>query len=92
MRNATLTITVENIQLTDEELVGYGTFDNGKDNPAEQIIISGNASRLKNTVTPGRTIVAVGMLRLIKDGLGIPSLTLNISQAIQVTLPIPAIV
>ena len=91
MRNATLTITVENIQLTDEEIVGYGIFDNGKDNPAERITISGNAS-LKNTVTPGRTIVAIGMLRLIKDGLGIPSLTLNISQAIQVTLPIPAIV
>ena len=92
MRNATLTITVENIQLTDEELVGYGTFDNGKDHPAERIMICGYAPCLKEIVTPGQTIVAIGMLRLIKDGLGIPSLTLNISQAIQVTLPIPAII
>jgi hypothetical protein len=92
MRNATLTITVENIQLTDEEIVGYGTFDNGTNNPAERITISGNASRLKSIVIPGKTIVAVGMLRLIKDGLGIPSLTLNIGQAIQVNLPSLAIV
>ena len=92
MRNATLTITVENVQLTDEELVGYGTFDNGKDNPAERIMLYGYAPRLKDIVTSGQTIVAIGMLRLIKDGLGIPSLTLNINQAIQVTLPIPAIV
>jgi hypothetical protein len=87
MRNATLTITVENIQLTDEELVGYGTFDNGKDNPAERIMICGYTPRLKDIVTPGQTIVAIGMLRLTKDGLGIPSLTLNINQAMQVTLP-----
>ena len=92
MRNATLTITVENVQLTDEELVGYGTFDNGRDNPAERIMLCGYAPRLKNIVTSGQTIVAIGMLRLIKDSLGIPSLTLNINQAIQVTLPIPAIV
>jgi len=52
MRNATLTITVENIQLTDEELVGYGTFDNGKDNPAERIMICGYTPRLKDIVTP----------------------------------------
>ena len=92
MRNATLTITVENVQLTDEELVGYGTFDNGRDNPAERIMLCGYAPHLKDIVTSGQTIVAIGMLRLIKDGLGIPSLTLNISQAIQVTLPIPAII
>ena len=92
MRNATLTITVENVQLTDEELVGYGTFDNGRDNPAERIMLCGYAPRLKDIVTPCQTIVAIGMLRLIKDSLGIPSLTLNINQAIQVTLPIPAIV
>ena len=92
MRNATLTMTVENIQLTDEELVGYGTFDNGKDNLAERIMLCGYAPRLKDIVNPGQTIVAIGTLRLIKDGLGIPSLTLNINQAIQVTLPVPATV
>ncbi len=92
MRNATLTITVENVQLTGEELVGYGTFDNGNDNPAERIMLCGYAPRLKDIVTPDRTIVAIGMLRLIKDSSGIPSLTLNISQATPVNLPIPVTV
>jgi hypothetical protein len=70
MRNATLTITVENIQ-TDE-----------------RIMICGYTPRLKDIVTPGQTIVAIGMLRLTKDGLGVSSLTLNINQAMQVTLPV----
>jgi hypothetical protein len=92
MRNATLTITVENTQLTDEELVGYGTFDNGKDNPAERIMLCGYAPHLKDTVISGKTIVAIGTLRSIKDSSGAPSLTLNINQAMQVNSPAPATV
>jgi hypothetical protein len=88
MRNATLAITVENVQLTDEELIGYGTFDHGKDKQPERIMINGSADRLAGIV-PNATIVAQGNLRLIKDALGIPSLSLNISQAVQVSLSTP---
>jgi hypothetical protein len=89
MRNATLAITVENVRLTDEELIGYGTFDNGKDKQPERIVINGYAARLAGIVVPNATIVAQGNLRLIKDDLGILSLSLNISQAVQTSLPIP---
>ncbi|MCY7367974.1 MAG: hypothetical protein LH474_07460 [Chamaesiphon sp.] len=89
MRNATLAITVENVRLTDEELIGYGTFDNGKDKQPERIMINGYVDRLAGIVVAGATVVAQGNLRLIKDDSGIPSLSLNISQALRISLATP---
>ena len=49
--------------------------------------------RLRDTIVPGVTLVAEGNIRAIKDAAGITSLSLNITQALQVTPvdPTPAV-
>jgi hypothetical protein len=83
MRSATLTLTVDFVQAIDaKNLVGHGRFNNGK--TLDPISFTAYAPRLRDTIVPGVTLVAEGNIRAIKDDAGITSLSLNITQAMQV--------
>jgi hypothetical protein len=92
MRSATLTLTVDFVQAIDaKNLAGHGRFNNGK--TFDPISFTAYAPRLQDTIIPGVTLVAEGNLRAIKDAAGITSLSLNITQALQVAPvdPTPAV-
>jgi hypothetical protein len=83
MRSATLTLTVDFVQAIDaKNLAGHGRFNNGK--TFDPISFTAYTPRLQDTIIPGVTLVAEGNLRAIKDAAGITSLSLNITQAMQV--------
>jgi hypothetical protein len=83
MRSATLTLTVDFVQAIDaKNLAGHGRFNNGK--TFDPISFTAYAPRLQDTIVPGVTLVAEGNIRAIKDAAGITSLSLNITQAMQV--------
>ena len=83
MRSATLTLTVDFVQaIDDKNLAGHGRFNNGK--TLDPISFIAYAPRLQETIVPGVTLVAEGNIRAIKDAAGITSLSLNITQAMQV--------
>ena len=85
MRSATLTLTVDFVRaIDDENLAGHGRFNNGK--TLDSISFTAYAPRLRDTIVPGVTLVAEGNIRAIKDAAGITSLSLNISQAMQVAV------
>jgi hypothetical protein len=87
MRTATLTISIDRVQkIDDKNLVGHGRFDNGK--TLDPISFTAYAPRLQDTIVPNITIVAEGNLRAIKDAAGITSLSLNITQAMQIATPV----
>ena len=92
MRSATLTLTVDFVQaIDDKNLAGHGRFNNGK--TLDPISFIAYAPRLQDTILPGVTLVAEGNIRAIKDAAGITSLSLNITQAMQVAPadPTPAV-
>ncbi|MCY7367976.1 MAG: hypothetical protein LH474_07470 [Chamaesiphon sp.] len=92
MRSATLTLTVEFVRaIDDKNIAGHGRFNNGK--TLDSISFTAYAPRLRDTIVPGVTLVAEGNLRAIKDAAGITSLSLNITQAMQVAPadPVPAV-
>ena len=83
MRSATLTLTVDFVRaIDDKNLAGHGRFNNGK--TLDSISFTAYAPRLRDTIVPGVTLVAEGNIRAIKDDAGITSLSLNITQAMQV--------
>ena len=83
MRSATLTLTVDFVRaIDDKNLAGHGRFNNGK--TLDPISFTAYAPRLQDTIVPGVTLVTEGNLRAIKDAAGITSLSLNITQAMQV--------
>jgi hypothetical protein len=92
MRSATLTLTVDFVHAIDaKNLAGHGRFNNGK--TFDPISFTAYAPRLQDTIAPGVTLVAEGNIRAIKDAAGMTSLSLNITQAMQVAPvdPIPAV-
>jgi hypothetical protein len=92
MRSATLNLIVDFVQAIDaKNLAGHGRFNNGK--TFDPISFTAYAPRLQDTIVPGVTLVAEGNIRAIKDAAGITSLSLNITQAMQVAPvdPIPAV-
>ena len=85
MRSATLTLTVDFVQaIDDKNLAGHGRFNNGK--TFDSISFTAYAPRLRDTIVPGVTLVAEGNLRAVKDAAGITSLSLNITQAMQIAI------
>ena len=83
MKSATLTLTVDFVRaIDDKNLAGHGRFNNGK--TLDSISFTAYAPRLRDTIVSGVTLVAEGNIRAIKDDAGITSLSLNITQAMQV--------
>ena len=92
MKSATLTLIVDFVRaIDDKNLAGHGRFNNGK--TLDSISFTAYAPRLQDTIVLGVTLVAEGNIRAIKDAAGITSLSLNITQAMQVAPvdPTPAV-